>query len=90
MANVSETLWIPAFAGMTGAKTKSKTYPCKPVKGEGIRCPLFVLDFGWRACPRFREDDVAGLWIPAFAGMTGAKTNLETCPYKPIKGEGIR
>ena len=38
-------VWIPAFAGMTGAKTYSATYPCKPIKGEGIRRLLFVLDF---------------------------------------------
>ena len=32
----------------------------------------FKVDFGWLSCPRFREDDVVGgLWIPAFAGMTG-------------------
>ena len=37
----------------------SKTYPCKPIKGEWIRWLLFVLDFVWRA-----------FWIPAFAGMT--------------------
>ena len=28
-------LWIPAFAGMTGAKTNFETYPCKPFTGEG-------------------------------------------------------
>jgi len=61
VANLAGTLWIPAFAGMTGAKTNSETYPCKPIKGEGIRWLLFVLDFVWRA-----------VWIPAFAGMTGA------------------
>ena len=32
---------------------------------------------------------IATVWIPAFAGMTEAKTNFETYPYKPIKGEGI-
>ena len=36
MAGLAATVWIPAFAGMTGA-TNSKTYPCKPMKGEGIR-----------------------------------------------------
>ena len=35
---------------------------------------VFVLDFIWRAYPRFREDDVVGLWIPAFAGMTGGES----------------
>ena len=49
MAKLSETLWIPAFAGMTGAKTNFETYPCKPIKEEGIRWLLFVLDLGWRA-----------------------------------------
>ena len=37
---------------------------------------VFVLDFVWRACPRFREDDVVGLWIPAFAGMTVEKAGM--------------
>ena len=27
----------------------AQTYPCKPIKGEGIRWLLFVLDFVWRA-----------------------------------------
>ena len=25
----------------------ASTYPCKPIKGEGIRWLVFVLDFGW-------------------------------------------
>ena len=56
------TLWIPAFAGMTGVKTNSETYPCKYMKGEGIRWLLFVLDFVWLACLDFlfRGDDGAG------------------------------
>ena len=54
----------------------------QPIKGEGIRWLLFMPDFGWL--------NFAILWIPAFAGMTGAKTNFETYPCKPIKGEGIR
>ena len=33
----------------------TQTYPCKPIKGEGIRWLLFVLGFGWLTCPRFRE-----------------------------------
>ena len=37
---------------------------------------VFVLDFGRLACPRFREDDVVGLWIPAFAGMTVEKAGM--------------
>ena len=48
-AGLAATVWIPAFAGMTGAKTNSKTYPCKPIKGEGIRWLGFGLGFGWRA-----------------------------------------
>ena len=79
---MASTLWIPAFAGMTGAKTNLETYPRKPMKGEGIRRLLFVLDFGRLAW-------FANFWIPAFAGMTGAKMNFETYPCKPIKGEGI-
>ena len=53
------------------------------MKGEGIRWLQFVLDFGWRAW-------LKTVWIPAFAGMTGAKTNFETYHCKPIKGEEIR
>ena len=59
------------------------------MKGEGIRWLLFVLDFVWQA-----------IWIPAFAGMTGANRSggativplnlAQTCPCKPMKGEGIR
>ena len=26
--------------------------------------------------PRFRKDDVVGLWIPAFAGMTGERAGM--------------
>ena len=52
---------------------------------EGRRDPLAAI------CTWFQ---VAGLvairWIPAFAGMTGANTNFETYPCKPMKGEGIR
>ena len=32
---MAATVWIPAFAGMTVAKTNFETYPCKPIKGEG-------------------------------------------------------
>jgi len=49
MADLAISAWIPAFAGITDAKTNSKTYPCKPIKGEGIRWLGFVLDFGWLA-----------------------------------------
>ena len=44
-------------------KTKFETYPCKPIKGEGIRWLQFILDFGWLSM-------AATVWIPAFAGMT--------------------
>ena len=30
----------------------AQTSPCKPMKGEGIRWLLFVLDFGWRGLVR--------------------------------------
>ena len=30
---------------------------------------------------------VAIVWIPAFAGITGANTNSETYPYKPLSRE---
>ena len=60
---MASTIWIPAFAGMT----KIKTYPCKPIKGEGICRSRFVHDL-----------EVANLasilWVPAFAGMTKIKT----------------
>ena len=74
MANLATTLWIPAFAGMTEAKWSvgatiarlnlASTYPYKPIKGEWIRWLLFGLGFGWLT-----------IWIPAFAGMTGASGN---------------
>ena len=69
-----------------------------PSREKGIRWLQFKPDFKWLSCPRLREDDVVGrLWIPAFAGMTGAwgeemakSVQLEaqvrqpaTCPYKP-------
>ena len=42
----------------------------------GFCLSLFALDFARRACPRFRENDVIGLWIPAFAGMTGGELGM--------------
>ena len=59
-------LWIPAFAGMTEAKTNFETYPCKPMKGEGIRR---LGAAAWFQVVRLFAD----LWIPAFAGMTGGR-----------------
>ena len=64
MTGLVATVWIPAFAGMTEAKTNFETYPCKPIKGERIRWLQFVLDFM-----------ASTVWIPAFAGMTGANWN---------------
>ena len=48
----------------------------------------FKVDFGWLSCPRFREDDVVGqLWIPAFAGMTGAVDRKQ--PRRPFTAAAI-
>ena len=40
------------------------------MKGEGIRWLLFALDFGMAGL-------IAGVWIPAFAGMTEWRMGLQ-------------
>ena len=52
------------LCGRDARAPRSQTYPCKPIKGEGIRWLVFVLDFGM-------SDLAATVRIPAFAGMTG-------------------
>ena len=42
MAGLAATVWIPAFAGMTGAKTNFGTCPCKPIKGDGVAAHVFT------------------------------------------------
>ena len=65
-------LWIPAFAGMTGANRSggavivplnlASTYSCKPIKGEGTAGgDLYLISGGELGCSlldsRFRGND---------------------------------
>ena len=79
MANLAETVWIPAFAGMTGGANRSGGATISPVefsanlplyahKGSGIRRLLFSLVFGL---------DVVALWA---AGVSGIG---DVSPYRP-------
>ena len=90
---------------LSARTTKSQTYPCKPMKGEGILWSRFTLGFGRRARPRLREDDVVDLWISAkarihraesandgriSAAMARYSSALAQCRRAPIRAGGSR
>ena len=65
VANLASTLWIPAFAGMTGWR-----------RGSGFAdCDSCLISGGGLGSPPPRAS--ATLWIPAFAGMTGWKAGID-------------
>jgi len=84
VANLAATVWIPAFAGMTGAKWLAVGWARRlAAAGRGLdardtltlalshkgRGDLSLAIHTW-----FRVANLAAtIWIPAFAGMTGAK-----------------